>query len=387
MRATAVVLAAAIRLVYAQDIDDIPPCALDCLGASSSEFCYLRKNPNCACGLGTYDSMRTQWAFCTQSACGSEGITFEDVWPPFAAYCVANGWLDASETDVTSTMTLTRTRAIIVTRTRSATFGGDDTHTTSNIETSTLETNVGSTTAQAAIPTTQSTSPIAGITPTAEPTSTTDGDNSDSSSSSGELSTGVKAGIGAGAALMAMLALILLFWWRKRKKASLSDGNNEDNITPELGGGDKSNRYELDSYTTSLEAGKKSPAIFPTQQNQIMAELDATPCASPEPNINERHTVAPSVEQDAVSPEVVSTISLPKLPLSSATNRMSPPIIGDRTISSPEPSIVDMAELEHLLHEEQLLRDRRQTLEQLQRIQADELALGERIRTLRQSRS
>ncbi|KAI3531242.1 anchored cell wall protein-5 [Colletotrichum tamarilloi] len=184
MRATAVVLAAAIRFAYAQDIDDIPSCALDCLGAPPLEYCYIRRNPNCACGFGTHDSMRTRWAFCTLSACASKGITFEDVWPPFAAYCVANGWLDASETDVTSTMTLTRTRAIIVTRTGSATSGGDDTHTTANIETSTLETNVGSTTAQAAIPTT--TSPIAGIAPTAEPTSTTDGDNSGPSSSFSE---------------------------------------------------------------------------------------------------------------------------------------------------------------------------------------------------------
>ncbi|KAK1657467.1 hypothetical protein BDP55DRAFT_734891 [Colletotrichum godetiae] len=204
------------------------------------------KNPDCACRLGTQDSMRTQWAIY--------------VWPLFAAYCVTNGWLNASQTDLTSIVTLTTTQPIIVTRTRSATSEGDGTRTTVGIETSISETEAGSTPAQAATPTTQSTAPIA------EPTSAIGGENSDSSSSSSELSTGVKAGIGAGAALAAMLAVILLFWWRKRKKVSLSD-SNENNITSELGGGDKSDRYELDSYTTPLEADKKSPASFTSQQN------------------------------------------------------------------------------------------------------------------------
>lgn len=40
-------------------------------------------------------------------------------------------------------------------------------------------------------------------------------------------------------------------------------------------------------------------------------------------------------------------------------------MIENRITSSPEPLIAGMAELEHLLHEERLLRDRRQTLEQL----------------------
>ncbi|OHE95189.1 transmembrane alpha-helix domain-containing protein [Colletotrichum orchidophilum] len=384
MRATAAVLAAMIRFAYAQDRDDIPKCARDCLALSPSDLCHVMKNPDCACRLGTRDTMRTQWAVCTQNFCSYEETTFEDVWRPFAAYCVANGWLNASQTDLISIVTLTKTPIIIVTRTISATSGGDETHTTVELETSTSETEAGSTTAQAATPMVQSTAPIAEITPTAEPTSAIDGDNS--ASSSDQLSTGVKAGIGAGAALVAILAVILLFWWRKRKKASLSDGD-EDNIISELGGGDKSNRYELDSYTTPLEADKKNPETFSNQQNQIMAELDGTPCASPEPKIHETHKVAPSIEQGAVSLEVVSTISLPKSPPSSATSRMSPPMIEDRINSSPEPLIVDMAELEHLLHEERLLRDRRQTLEQLQRIQADEFALGERIRTLRQNRS
>ncbi|KAK1635512.1 hypothetical protein BDP81DRAFT_450394 [Colletotrichum phormii] len=364
MRATAVVLAAVIRFAYAQDRDDIPKCAQDCLAPSVSDLCHVKINPDCACRIGKQHSMRTQWTTCIQHFCG-EGTTYEDVWPPFAAYCVANGWLNASQTDLTSIVTLTTTQPIIVTRTRSATSDGDDTHTTVDIETSTSETEAGSTTAQAATPTAQSTAPIAEFNPTAEPTSAIGGDNSDSSSS--ELSTGVKAGIGAGAALVAMLAVVLLFWWRKRKKVSLSDGN-ENNITPELGGGDKSDRYELDSYTTPLEADKKSPATFSNQQNQIMAELDGTPYASPEPNIHERHKVTPPVEHGAVSPEIMSTISFPKSPLSSATSRMSPTMIEDRIGSSPEPLIADTAELEHLLHEERLLRDRRQTLEQLQRI-------------------
>ncbi|KAK1712978.1 uncharacterized protein BDZ83DRAFT_756911 [Colletotrichum acutatum] len=315
MRATTFVLAAVIRFAYAQDIDDIP----------------------------------------------------EYVWPPFAAYCVANGWLNTFQTDVISTATLTETQPSIITITKSATYDVGDKYTTVDIETSTSRIESGLTASQATTPTAQSTASIPESTPTAEPTSTIDGGNSESSSD--RLSTGVKAGIGAGAALVAMLAVVLLFWWRKRKKASQGDGNED--ITPELSGGDKSNRYELDSYTAPLEADKKSPAIFSNQQNQMMAELDGTPCASPEPNIHERHEVTPSVEQHTVSPEVVSTISPPKSTLSSA----------------PKPLIADMAELEHLLHEERLLRDRRQTLEQLQRIQADELALGERIRTLRQSRS
>ncbi|KAL0776124.1 hypothetical protein CaCOL14_007411 [Colletotrichum acutatum] len=271
----------------------------------------------------------------------------------------------------------------IITITKSATYDVGDKYTTVDIETSTSRIESGLTASQATTPTAQSTASIPESTPTAEPTSTIDGGNSESSSD--RLSTGVKAGIGAGAALVAMLAVVLLFWWRKRKKASQGDGNED--ITPELSGGDKSNRYELDSYTAPLEADKKSPAIFSNQQNQMMAELDGTPCASPEPNIHERHEVTPSVEQHTVSPEVVSTISPPKSTLSSAPSRLSPTMIGNRIDSLPEPLIADMAELEHLLHEERLLRDRRQTLEQLQRIQADELALGERIRTLRQSRS
>ncbi|KXH38215.1 transmembrane alpha-helix domain-containing protein [Colletotrichum salicis] len=352
---------AVIRFAYAQDRDDIPKCARDCLAFSPSELCHIMKNPGCACRPGTQDSLRSQWAICIPRYCRYEEKTFEDVWPLFAAYCVANGWLNASQTDLTSTATLTTTQPIIVTRTRSATSDGDDTHTTVDIETSISKTEAGSTTAKAATPTAQSTAPVAEFAPTAEPTSSIGGDNSDSSFDD-ELSTGVKAGIGAGAALAAMLAVILLIWWRKRKKVSLSDGN-ENNITPELGGGDKSNRYELGSYTTPLEADKKSPATFSNQQSQIMAELDGTPYASPEPNIHERHKVTPPVEQGAVSPEVVSTISLPKSPLSSATTRMSPTMIEDRIDCMPEPLIDDMAELEHLLHEERLLRDRRQTLE------------------------
>ncbi|KAI3532505.1 hypothetical protein CABS01_04957 [Colletotrichum abscissum] len=384
MRATAVVLAAVIRFAYAQEIDDIPACAQDCLGESPTENCHILRKPDCACRLGTSDLFRAQWAACIKRFCRYQEKTIQDVWPPFAAYCVANGWLNTFQTDVISTATLTETQPSIITITQSATYDVGGTYATVSIETSTSWTESGSTASQTITSTTQSTTSIPESTPTAESTSTIDGDNSDSSSD--RLSTGVKAGIGAGAALAAMLAVILLFWWRKRNKASQNVGK-EDNITPELGGGDKSNRYELDSYTAPLEADKKNPVIFSNQQNQIMAELDGTPCASPEPKIHESLEVTPSVEQDTVSPEVVSTISLPKSPLSSATSRMSPPIIGDRINSSPEPPIADMAELEHLLHEERLLRDRRQTLEQLQRIQADELALGERIRTLRQSRN
>ncbi|KXH36856.1 hypothetical protein CSIM01_10694 [Colletotrichum simmondsii] len=305
------------------------------------------------------------------------------VWPPFAAYCVANGWLNTFQTDVISTATLTETQPSIITITQSATYDVGGTYTTAIIETSTSRTKSGLTASQAATPTAQSTASIPESTPTAEPTSTIDVGNSDSSD---RLSTGVKAGIGVGAALVAMLAVVLLFWWRKRNKASQSD-DNEDTVTPELGGGDKSHRYELDSYTAPLEADSKSSAIFSNQRNQVMVELDGTPCASPEPNIHERHEVTSSVEQNTLSPEVASTISLPKSLLSSAPSRMSPTMIGDRIDSLPEPLIADMAEMERLLHEERLLRDRRQTLEQLQQIQADELALGERIRTLRQSRS
>lgn len=181
------------------------------------------------------------------------------------------------------------------------------------------------------------------------------------------------------------MAVILFIW--KRKRTAVSTEKDEESSVPELGNGDISNRHELDSSTATSGLDKTRSAALSNHQG--MAELDATTALIKRQTRLVEGKVTPPVEQGAVSPEVASMIShpTPSLPLPPATN-IAQPMIGDYINSNlSEPSLPSTAELEHLLHEEQLLRERRRTLEQLKQIQEDELALGERIRLLRQRHS
>ncbi|KAF4866594.1 hypothetical protein CGCSCA1_v013462 [Colletotrichum siamense] len=283
------------------------------------------------------------------------------------AYCVANDWLHSAQTKLRST-TVTVTPIVIATLTTSVTNPSITPDTTS-IASSTPTTESISLTEQAA-------TPAQSVTSIAEPTSTSDGDNTNTSS--GGMSTGAKAGIGVVIALLFVLVAVLLFLWRKRRKLS-SSGSDEEHTIPELGSGDKSNRHELDSYIIPPGAEKINSETGSNQQ--VMAELDGTPCASPRPEI-ERYEDRPPVELGGTSPEVMSVTSQSTSALGRGTN-IAQPMIGDHINSnSSEPSLPSTAELEHLLHEEQLLRERRRTLEQLKQIQEDELALGEHLLSL-----
>ncbi|KAF4908882.1 hypothetical protein CGCVW01_v012106 [Colletotrichum viniferum] len=370
MRAAALFLAAVIRVAYAQDKDDIPRCSWDCLGLTPSDTCHIRIDPECACGIVVTDARRSQLGSCVGTYC-KDGTTFDDVWPPLMAYCVANDWLNSSQTALASTLTVTP--IVIATLTTSVTNPSVTTDATS-IASLTPATESGSLTAQAA-------TPAQSATVTAEPTSTSDGDNSNASS--GGMSAGAKAGIGIGTALVFVLGAVLLFLWRKRRKPS-SSGCDEEHTIPELGSGDKSNRHELDSYIIPPGAEKIDSETVSNQQ--VMAELDGTPCASPRLEI-ERYEDRPPAELGGTSPEVMSVTSQSTSALERGMNIAQPMIADHINSNSSEPSLPSTAELEHLLHEEQLLRERRRTLEQLKQIQEDELALGERIRLLRQRHS
>ncbi|KAL3293567.1 transmembrane alpha-helix domain-containing protein [Colletotrichum asianum] len=367
MRAAAVFLAAVIRFAFAQDKDGIPRCSWDCLGLTPSDTCHIRIDPECACGIVVTDARRSQLGSCVGTYC-KNGTTFDDVWPPLMAYCVANDWLNSSQTALASTVTVTP--IVIATLTTSVTNPSVTTDATS-IANSTPATESGSLTAQAA-------TPAQSATVTAEPTSTSDGDNSNTSS--GGMSAGEKAGIGIGIALVLVFGCCPAFPVAKKEEAQL----NWEHTIPELGSGDKSNRHELDSYIIPPKAEKTDSETVSNQQ--VMAELDGTPCASPRPEV-ERYEDRPPAELSGTLPEVMPVTSQTTSVLERGTN-IAQPMIGDHINSkTSEPSLPSTAELEHLLHEEQLLRERRRTLEQLKQIQEDELASGERIRLLRQRHS
>ncbi|KAK2765697.1 hypothetical protein CKAH01_15638 [Colletotrichum kahawae] len=369
MRATAlihVLVVWAVRCALTQELEDIPYCSRNCFAIGNSEWCRLGDTSNCVCRQSLVSYYRGKFKTCVESA-----------YAAFAAYCVANDWIDAAETALGEATTVTIGPIVIATL--SATITGSDgsaVTTTSDITTITAES--GSLTTRSATPTANpSTEPTAETAPTAE------GSNSNDKSSSA-LSAGAKAGVGIGVALVVVVVAVILFIWQRKRKA-LSTEKDEESSVPELDSGDVSNRHELDSSTITSGMDKTYSGAFSNQQG--MAELDATSALIKDQPRLEEGDATPPVGQDAISPEAESTTSHPASPLPPATN-IPQPMIGDYINSnSSEPSLPSTAELEHLLHEEQLLRERRRTLEQLQQIQEDELALGERIRLLRQRNS
>ncbi|KAF4820617.1 hypothetical protein CGCSCA5_v003655 [Colletotrichum siamense] len=360
MRVTAVIyvlVAWAVRCALTQELEDIPYCSRICFTVGNSEWCSLGKTSNCVCRQSIASYYRGKFKSCIEKA-----------YAAFAAYCVANDWIDAASTALGEATTVTIGPIVIATLATTVTTGsGGSTATiTSEITATTGETGPFTTgSATTANPSTK---------PTAETAPTTDESDSNNDSSNA-LSVGAKAGVGIGAALAVALVAVILFIW-KRKRTAASTEKDEESSVPELDNGDISNRHELDSSTMTTGLDKTHSTAFSNHQG--MAELDATTALIKGQTRLVEGEVTPPVEQGAVSPEAESMISHPTPSLPPATN-IAQPMIGDYINSnSSEPSLPSTAELEHLLHEEQLLRERRRTLEQLQRIQEDELALGER---------
>nr|ASK06041.1 CFEM1 [Colletotrichum gloeosporioides] len=378
MRATAVIyvlIAWAVRCALTQELEDIPYCSRICFTVGNSEWCSLGKTSNCVCRQSIASYYRGKFKSCIESSCPGD-VTFKKAYAAFAAYCVANDWIDAASTALGEATTVTIGPIVIATLATTVTGSGGSTATiTSDITATTGESGPFTTgSATTANPSTE---------PTAETTPTTDESDSNNDSSNA-LSVGAKAGVGIGAALAVTLVAVILFIW-KRKRTAASTEKDEESSVPELDNGDISNRHELDSSTITSGLDKSHSTAFSNHQG--MAELDATTALIKGQTKLVEGEVTPPVEQGEVSPEAGSMVSHPTPSLPPATN-IAQPMIGDYINSnSSEPSLPSTAELEHLLHEEQLLRERRRTLEQLQRIQEDELALGERIRLLRQRHS
>lgn len=266
-----------------------------------------------------------------------------DIWPIFAEFCVAEGYLDSSETALPSSMTATADPSTV---------------------TSAIMTNTPSTTISV-IDTTESTAPAV----ESDFSSTNDED----ASSSNRLSTAAKAGIAIGATLPIILGAVLLALWRKGRKGISPDKDGETAM-PELGSGDNANRHELGPESKLFGTG--STALAELESGHVMAELDGPSCliygAETNNTGDETRTTA---ELDGTSPGPESSTRSPRSPADPGGNAARAPAREHCESNSSASLSPNAGECEQLLCEDRGSGERAPAEEELRRKPDDEIAL------------
>ncbi|KAE9567739.1 hypothetical protein CGMCC3_g16149 [Colletotrichum fructicola] len=315
----------------------MPYCAQYCFvtGGDSLTDCQLGLDDECICTESTDDVLRAVMKTCVE-------IKW-DIWPIFAEFCVAEGYLDSSETALPSSMTATADPSTV---------------------TSAIMTNTPSTTTSG-IDTTEPTSPAA--------ESNSSGGNDVDASSSNRLSPAAKAGIAIGATLPMRVGAVLLALWRKRSKGISPDKDGETAM-PELGSGDNANRHELGPEAKLFGTG--STAVAELESGHVMAELDGPSClvygAETNNTVDETRTTA---ELDGTSPGPESSTRSPRSPADPGGNAARAPAREHCESNSSTSLSPNAGEGERLLCEDRGSGEGAPAEEELQRKPDDEVAL------------
>ncbi|KAH9232528.1 hypothetical protein K456DRAFT_386213 [Colletotrichum gloeosporioides 23] len=274
----------------------MPYCAQYCFvtGGDSLTNCQLGLDDECICTESTDDVLRAVMKTCVEIKCKRFNRKFPgDIWPIFAEFCVAEGYLDSSESALPSSMTATADPSTV---------------------TSAIMTNTPSSTTSG-IDTTELTSPAA--------ESSSSGGNDLGASSSNRLSPAAKAGIAIGATLPIIVGAVLLALWR-RGRAGISPDKDGETAMPELGSGDNANRHELDPEAKLFGTG--STALAELESGHVMAELDGPSCLvyGAETN-NTGDETGTTAELDGTSPGPESSTRSPRSPPDSGGNAARAP--------------------------------------------------------------